>query len=602
MKKTFITFILLLICFFAVPTNKTYASGIPVMDPVLIGKAVVQFGVENMTKIQSTLTQVNTYKTMWDQTIARPLKDAMTLISIVNGSKQIKNMGSKLVIPNPEQFVRNKAIDSIQTSYDTVEENGGYYSDSFLKSITDSTRSSANTDIKTSLNSLSQSSLPNDLQDNICTDEHIALRAEEEATQGGTIPYDENTFLEKKRTLYAKYCQGDPSTDKELANSLVQKYRESPTKVGNSWDIILKKTNGENTYTKTALMASRVEKESATKQEFAKKDYELGGGIQSAKICIKYNSNGRCEEEQVLDPGSVIKTAYDKAKSSGFDTAISSFGTGGNGGSFFGDISGVLSLAGQAYDTYNSVSGTINGIQGSINTVTGTVDTITGSGGTGSGNTTPGRPGTNISSVTQVTYTQDLANDPERKASLLRPIQKILNAHLSAITGLATTDANYIAEINNYKASVSDVKTCYEGVLAYADSNQWPYTIPASVFTFYDQETTASDALIQKLTTEKNVSVPNALQIIQNTTASTTDSNSSNEIVAITNRYQDMIDNNNLPTQQTAAMRDSEYQQYKSELQMKMMGDGIGILTVKQAECAAAREVIRQGLSQSFGR
>ncbi len=101
MKKN-ISILFLIITLFSINTRPVYA-GIPVIDPAAIARMVIDFVTDNplqvmqlaketKTAIEVTATQINTFKTMWDQTIGRPLKDAMTLMAIAKDADQILNL------------------------------------------------------------------------------------------------------------------------------------------------------------------------------------------------------------------------------------------------------------------------------------------------------------------------------------------------------------------------------------------------------------------------------------------------------------------------------------------------------------------------------
>ncbi|MCF7844090.1 hypothetical protein K9M47_04345, partial [Candidatus Gracilibacteria bacterium] len=101
MKKN-IYLLIIIITTFSVNITPSYAA-IPVIDPAAIAKMVANFIADNKVQLQilakdakieieSTATQINTFKTMWDGTVSRPLKDAMTLISIAKNADQILNL------------------------------------------------------------------------------------------------------------------------------------------------------------------------------------------------------------------------------------------------------------------------------------------------------------------------------------------------------------------------------------------------------------------------------------------------------------------------------------------------------------------------------
>ena len=593
------------------------------------GIQLPKLGKETVTSIQTTATAVNTFKIMYDQTIRRPLKDAMTLMAIAKDSQQILNLvngatgGDSLLIANPEQFVKNKELGVLRNSYNTIAANDGVYSESILNSIVQSARGSANTDLKTSLLSLNQSSIPSAVQNNICDDEELTAIAEDEVSNGGEDEYTEEELKEEKEYLYETLCASDPTQSPETAKKLIAFNKERPSSGKDPWDSFLRITSGDNEHAQTQQASTRIKQEAETKKDFAKQDIANGQGIRSATICTKYGEPGPngepgvCEEETVINPAGAIKDAFSKAKTAGLETAMNALGTGGDGGSLISDMSGILGLAGDAFNAFGQVSGAIGELTGAVNSVIGSVegtakqlegsiDSLTGAKVTTAGPSiaslrTVSRPTSNTSSVTSRSYTQNLASNSSQKAELILPIQRVLNAHLTSINGLTKIDTDYIEQINYYKTLVEGVKSCYVDVenyaRTYATSTPYAnYTTPQSVLDFYAHEMRLSNDMIATLTNERDVTVPSAKKTVEDILAKVNASNSSEEITALMNFYQDTIDREGLPTATSNGVRNGEYQQYKGTVEIATIGEGT--ITVHREACASALASVKSAITE----
>jgi hypothetical protein len=518
------------------------------------GIQLPKLSAKTVTSIQTTATAVNTFKTMYDQTIRRPLKDAMTLMAIAKDSQQILNLvngatgGDSLLIANPEQFVKNKELGVLRNSYNTIAANDGVYSESILNSIVATAREGVDTA------SLNQSSIPSAVQNNICDDEELTAIAEDEVSNGGEDEYTEEELKAEKEYLYETLCANDPTQSPETAKKLIAFNNERPSSGKDPWESFLRKTSGDNEYAQTQQASTRIKQEAETKKDFAKQDIANGQGIRSATICTKYGEPGPngepgvCEEETVINPAGAIKDAFSKAKTAGLETAMNALGTGGDGGSLISDVSGILGLAGDAFNAFGQVSGAIGELTGAVNSVIGSVegtakqlegsiDSLTGAKVTTAGPSitslrTVSKPTANTSSVTSRSYTQNLVSNSSQKAELILPIQRVLNAHLTSINGLTKIDTDYIEQVNYYKTLVEGVKSCYIDVenyaRTYATSTPYAnYTTPQSVLDFYAHEMRLSNDMIATLTNERDVTVPSAKKTVEDILAKVNASNSS---------------------------------------------------------------------------
>ncbi len=598
------------------PGDSVFDAAVFSQKVLSYAKEAATFVEKHLTTIQVTATQINTYKTMWDQTVKRPLQDAMTLMTIAKNSEQILNLvngstgGDSLLVADPIGFVENKKINTLRAAYNNVEKSGGLYSESFLNNIVQTARTSVDTP------SLSQSSIPTIIQNNICDDAELSQLAMEEVSAGGTEEYTEAEYKEEKAYWNEMLCVGNPKEDKQLAETLLALDKERPTSGKDPWGGWLAMTGGDNEYNRKIQKEIATQKKVEAKMATALQDMNNGGGIRSATICVAYDDKGVCTKEEVINPSKAISEAFSEAKLAGLNTAMKALGTGGDGGSFISDISGILSLAGEAYNAIGQVSGSISeivgGITGAIGSVEGTMnqlggqmDALTGTvigGGIGDSvlNTrrTAVKP-TNTSSVVAKPPSQNLLSDPERKATLILPIQRILGDHLRSVDNLVKVDNDYISEINHYKSLVEGIRSCYAGVETYARTyaSSTPYanySTPQSVLDFYAHEMKVSNDLIAVLNEEINTMVPNAKNVIQNTLNSVNASNSSEEITSLTDTYHNTVDGGGLPTITSIGRREGDYQIYKSDIETKTNIQGS--ITTHNNACTSADTAVKNAI------
>jgi len=633
MRKIIFLFLFTVILFSS-SSSVSFAKKCPT-DPICPGVIVTDIGLnteawidyalqgyqlakETITSIQVTATQINTFKTMYDQTIGRPLKDAMTLMAIAKDADQILNLvngstgGDSLLIANPEEYIKNKGLSVLRESYTQAEANGGLYADSFLNNIVATARNSVDTA------SISKSSIPSTVQNAFCDDTTLSQFAKNEVSENNTVEYTEEEYKSRKAYLNKELCTNDPTKDKATAEKLLAVSKQNPS-LG-MWDNWLAITNGDNEYARKIKKETAIEQQVKDKQAYALQDMNNGRGIRSATICVEYDEKMQCTKEEVINPAGAISDAFSKAKTAAMDTAISTFGTGGAGDSFFSEIGGILSLAGDAFNAYNQVSGAIGEITGTIDQVTGAFNDISGSvngavsefdklsgintANYGGDTTLTARRSApsmlaNASKVVGSSYTQDLASYPDSKTNLINPIKSMLNAHLSAVNELTKIDNDYISKINYYKSLVEGVKTCYLNVESYARNyaSSTPYanySTPQSVLNFYSHEMQVSNNLISTLTNEINVTVPQAKSVIQDTLTKITASNSSMEIFNLTNNYNNIVDSNGLPSLSSSGTRTSEYQLYSNTVDSSTM-EGRSI-TAQNTACTAADTAVKNAI------
>ena len=241
-----------------------------------------QYASELVTEYHSTAIDYNTTLVQINDTILKPLRDGLTIAAIVSTGNNMQNLilggmgNERLLVTNPEQYLKNKANLSISINLNTIANQNSIYSNSIMNSIINSTRSTSN--INNTLASLSQSSIPSTVQRNLCADATLSKTAQDDVRKAdGT--YVEADFTARKRTLYDSLCVGNPTTDQALAQKLMAVNQQKPSIGG--WDTWLATTGGDNQYTRSVKSAEAVLKEAEAKKLAEEKD--MTGGIKSQK-------------------------------------------------------------------------------------------------------------------------------------------------------------------------------------------------------------------------------------------------------------------------------------------------------------------------------
>lgn len=551
MKKILFIFSLLLL--FTTSVQNTYAIlgvGDIVFDPEAVAETIYNGAVESVTQAAGLMTQVNTLALSIKSTITGPLQDALTAIAIAKSVNNVKNLiqgglgNEQLIKTSPSIYIGNKEKGAVAVNLNTLRAADGAYSNSIIKTVTDIYK---NNSIETQLASLSQSSIPSTIQKNACTDQALTLRARRDSTDGNGV-VDTAAFNARKTELYNTFCVGDPAKDPKLAQVLTVANDQDSTLCGN--ECFLKKISGDNPYAKSQKAAILIAQDAEEKKLAAAKDLESGGGIASQTVCptgkrATLDAQGKpyanpdqapCTvPETVLTPSSVLSDTYKKAISSGDDTLKSTFGTGG--------ISALLSSILGGINTFSKALN--GGISFKINS-----STLSDGGG-----------GSSTGSNAESTSEQDLADNPAAKSTLTSPILKQLNSHSSSLTGLATTDSNYLAALDAYLGQLESVKACYDS-LSTSTSSQDPRT--AAYMSFYGNKKSALDSTRSTIAMEQSL-IGNTRDLINTTISKLTSSNSSQDISNIFNDYQNQVDAQNLPTQISGPQRVGDYRTFVGE-------------------------------------
>ena len=472
MKKSFFTLLFLITIFTssARPVHAIFGVGDIVFDPSAFGRSLVDYAVqgaqlvkEGITAGAGTITAAQTTLSAVNDNILIPMRDGLTLITILKSGDAVRALISgtlgtdPLLIKDPEAYLKGKGNEVVRASIGDLAKQDGIYSDSILRSVIADTKYN-NLSLSSKIASINQSSLPGIEQKQRCTSAALSAQAIRDVSKSdGT--YSDADYRSRYQDIYKAIC-GD-LRDKNTQTALLAVSKASP-----SLNSFLAITQGENEWNKGQKIKQEISQEAAKKVETAKVDLLNGLGIRSETKCIKkatddgmggvlYNDktgiSAPCIKEEITKAASILSSSYKEAIAAPLRTLQAGFGKGAGG------------LIGTAFNTMNL----LQGINGDLGGVSGSNSSGSGSSNSGSGQAgNNGSSGNNVSTTIQTSYTKDLANNPQAKETLTSTPLEQLQDHKRSLSELASTDTKYLAAISAQRSSLLSLKACYDAVIA----------------------------------------------------------------------------------------------------------------------------------------
>jgi hypothetical protein len=540
--KKFIFIFFFITTMFLFKVQQTKAFVLPVPLPVI---DLANPAFTGPTSVVTALDQVN-------NTILKPIRDVMTIATILSSGEQIKNLilggmgNNSLLITNPEQYIKNKANVSIKINLGTVASTKGLYSDSILNSIISSTR---NSDTKTQLAALSQSNIPSNVQEKMCTEEALNKQVDSEKVE------DPSLFAARKKELYDALCKGDPRNDPKLANTLMKVSRQKP-----NLDTFLAITQGENDYTRSVKPGEIILRDAENKKEATKQELVSGGGLKNETKCTEYaqydeagtlyaeekTNIAPCVNDVITKTSASLKTMWDDTLGAPLKTLQS-------------NLSGASSILGSVFNTI-SLLGQING---SVNTITSNLG-----GGGNYSQTTNSAP----VSYSNVTYSNLNNNNSQKTTTLitkaeLNPITTTLKMQEEVVNDLKTIDQNYLSKINQYNTQLENLNSCFDKLVVDFGTPKEPTFV-----SFYNESKTTNDSLLKRIAEEYN-NLSTTTIYITNTSSAINTAGTLTDAAPIFLNYQNQIDlMGGIPTAKTKVDRNIEYQSYVDFVNGEMQG------------------------------
>lgn len=571
MKKIIVSlvFTLSLYTTTAAPTYAIFCSNCSTIVQQFIDYARqgLQYAKDAVSASQNTITAYQQTLETVNNTILIPMKDAAALMVLMKSGDNIQNLvlGSlgtdPLLIKNPEEYFKNKAIGTVEASLGDIAAYKSIYGDSVLSSLVASSRYQYS-DYYARLKAISQSSIPSTVQTKACDDEMLSQLAREDVEVLGQ-PLDQAAYTARKQYFYNQFCAGNPQTDKNTAQALHLLQQARPSIGG--WDAWLALTGGDNPYVKATQLKTEIDVKADQMKEQAKTDYIIGGGVKSLTKCNKYAENdingnlygettqGPCISEEIKQVSSAISSSYREALETPMKLIRDSFGTGAG------------SLITTAFSTINL----LKGISNSLSSVTGE-EVSNNTGGTVTSTSPP---------------VQNLTNDPQAKETLTSPAIKQLTSHQTALNNLQTIDQNYLNQIAYYQGQLDGVKACFDQLVQ--DHGVANDSRVVAAMNYYSGTSQTNTDLKNTLTQELSL-IATAKTLVTETLSKIQASNSSEEIAALFTNYQNTVDSGNLPNSGAAALRDGEYITFQGNVEQSVSQNG-AIYNFKQ-ECSQIRQ------------
>lgn len=500
------------------------------------------------TDISTAATALNTQLLQYKITILDPLGDVLIAVAQLQTSNGIINLinggfqGSSLIIGDPRAYVGQQGLAAVKIGLGAIASQNGPYSDTLLSSITNNFKSFS---LTSKLQSINQSAIPSIIQKNACDDATLSELAKEDVAVEGQ-PLDQAAYTARKQYFYDQFCKGDASNP--TTATALQRLQAARPSIG-GWDSWLALTvGGDNEYTKNIQGNQAVAEEERAREEAAQQDYINGRGLISQKKClVRAPTDGEggayanpedapCISDVVLNPSGLLQDSLTKAENAGLDR--------------LGNVQGWGALV----QALTKITGLVNGARSS--------------GGSASPTNTP------TSNPVTTAATNDLANDPTTRATIVDPMNRLLDTAQQTLTELQSVDQQLLGQINLYGARLSDVKACYDEV----SPND------GSFLAFYEDRSNILSELQTKVDSDTAgiTAARDAIQALRNVLQT---SQSSDQIQAAFFTYQNTAAS--LPDYTILAQRKADYATYKSKATADMGSSGQ--LTQFENRCESMR-------------
>lgn len=554
MKKTFLI-LCLYVSFSNITADETYAASLVAgaLEPTQILNNIQLLYVN----YADTATQINTYLMQVKQTILDPIGDGLIAMSQLQSADSIVNLitgsqGNSLIISDPKQYFEGKGLEVVKRSLGSIAGQQTIYSDSIYGTVLSSFKQSS---LESQLKAIGQSQVSLLLQKDICNEATLLSLAQKDVLANGGTINDSVAIQTRKVNLYNTLCVGNPTTDKVLAQVLASVQKQRPEVGG--WNTWLALTGGDNAYNKSLQASTQISLAQKQAEALAINDFNNGRGVVSQTVCTEYatqdeqgnpiqnQTDANCILRQIVNPAGLLSDSLTKAANAGFDrlTTIQGDSGWGSAASLLASVKGILSG--------------INKIKTTVNTITGSTNY----------NNTP----------TTVTIAQaprnNLAGDPEGKASIVGPIKKLITSNLDLVGELDAASRDQVALITPYEARVKEMKACWDDVNPANEQAKQAYTVRMEGI---NKANATIASHFQSVSTVKKLS--------QETITALDKSESSEEISAIFKTYQTKMSTSNIPDYRAVAAYKGQYMKDKSTIDADMGGNGELTNWIRQCE------------------
>jgi hypothetical protein len=535
MKRLFTTLAITSVFLLYIAPQRANAITTVCINCSTLFQQIPEFIKGSITASQSTATAVNTFLLQMKATVLDPLQNAMIANTLLTQQSNTINLvtgalgGQQLLKSDPEGWIKNQGLNIIRLSINDLMNQNGTYSGTLLNSLISTYRGEA--DLESKIKTLSQSSLPSLVQNNLCGDTTLTSVATNDVLRAdGT--FDPAALTAKKQELYNQLCRGNPTTDKTLSNKLIQISEQRPDVGG--IDTLLAIANEENAYARSVELAIATDKAKEDAEEAAREDLRQGGGIASATECKdtpgttgQLNiANLPCRNQLVTSASAGLRSAFDQAINAPMQKLIAAEG------------SGILGTLSQLLASRNTVDLLKNAF-----------GTNAGSGGNGG-----------------FTFT-DIAATPEGKANVADPINDYLDRQSKSLDKLLAANQKLVTEAQRLEWIAYDLRACYQGLI---DEKYQQENSPAvqQGFAFAAAKADAATQLRAWIAQDES-RVTAARAEITSLRATLAASQSSSEIQSLFSQFEGKVSSGQFPNESEIVEKESKALEIEGDLRIE---------------------------------
>lgn len=576
MKKLFSA--LLAITFYSFGSYQT-ASAIFCGNCSQLFMQIPEYANQLINTASSYLTSVNSVADDMNKYVLDPMANSM--LAAVQIQKQLNtinfitaafgNEGS-LLIQNPEQWIKNKGKNQVQIALGSIQQENGLYKDSLLASVVGTYKSAD--DLNKTLEDLGSSNIPNAVQRNICNDSSLTNLAKNEVMRSDGS-YDPNRLQARKSELYNTLCVGNPKTNANLARALTAINQQIPEIGG--WDAWLLMTGGDNPYAQSVRTNLVIAKKVEETEQARRDELNRNGGIANKTECTEraFPVNAEdgdvspdvtdttlpCVVEQVTLTGNALNSQFQEALNAPLRKLQSTFGTG-----IYKSLQSIMSIVGSSQQMMTALNGT-------------------------SGGSSPASSGSSV----LITNTRDLTN-PAQQAQTVETVRAPLERHLQALASLEAVENRFLSALSSYEGQINGLKQCYDSIEADIKA-QYPgesekveaFRRDSRVASAYGYTNSKLSIITSHRTTSNgNLSkISETRTLINDTMASVTNSQSTQEIMDKFTAYQNQVKALGLPDFSASSQREGDLVRFQGDIQTDSIEGGP--FPAHTSNCSAVR-------------
>lgn len=529
--KRIIPFVLVITLFsFQAPK----ASAIFCSNCSTIGLQIPELAKEIITAGATLATQINTYLLQYKTLVLDPLANAMITVTLLQQQKNTINLvtgslgGNALIISNPEQWIKNKGLNAIRINIGDLSTQNGTYTNSILSTVINTYRTSS--DLKNTLESLGQSSIPTMVQNNICKDASLTSIAKNDvAVDGYASPAD---VQRRKQELFNSLCVGNPTINIQLGKTLEQVASQRPDFVG--LDGLLAMTSNDNAYARSVRANLLIAEQAAQKEKTAQNILDQGRGTAAPTKCTDTPTGASaegpitiadviCRNEVLTNTSGAVSAAFDQAINAPIQKLINSFGDG-----ILGTLSALLSVRNTVGLLQDAFSGADTSTEGGI--TQGEIDTV------------------------------------------VTPIENLLDRQSESLDKLEAAHTNLLAEATRTENIGSEVRGCFQGLVSEFGISEQDSRV-ASALSYAERRRAKAEEIRNLVSTEAQ-KVEEARTLISETRINVASASSTQAVNDAFSSFNQRVQTNSLPGEREAALREADYITLKGENDQAVMQEG----------------------------